>query len=74
MAMADANIRSWKRESEIWNLRTDNKNLGFMQVRKETLRVAPLWVDLGDLPASELKARMKLTLYFNFPAKQESTT
>ena len=40
-----------------------------MQVRKETLRVAPLGVGLGDLPADRPEVRMMLDLYFNFPAK-----
>ena len=56
----------WKRESKIWNFRTDNKNLNFMQVKKETLRVAPLGVGLGDLPTGGLEVRMMLDLYFNF--------
>ena len=68
MAMADAND-PWRKESEILNFKTGNKNLGFMQVRKETLRVAPLRVGLGDLSAGELKVRMILNLYFNFPTK-----
>ena len=33
-----------------------------MQVRKETLRVAPLGVGLGDLPADRPKVRMMLDL------------
>ena len=69
MAMVDANTRSWRRESEIWNFRTSNKNLGFMQAKKETLRVAPLRVGLGDLLAGGPEARMMLNPYFNFPAK-----
>ena len=40
----------WWRESEILNFRTGNNNLGFMQVKKETLKVAPPEVGLGDLP------------------------
>ena len=59
----------WRRELEILNFRTDNKNLGFMQVRKETLWVAPLGVGLGDLLAGGPEARMMLNPYFNFPAK-----
>ena len=41
----------WRRELEILNFRIDNKNLGFMLVKKETLRVAPLGVGPRDLPA-----------------------
>ena len=59
----------WKRDSEIWNFGTGNKNLGFMQVKKETLRVAPLGVGLGDLPVSRPEVRMMLDLYLNFPAR-----
>ena len=40
-----------------------------MQVKKETLRVAPLGVGLGDLPASRPEVRMMLDLYLNFPAR-----
>ena len=43
----------WRRESKILNFEIGNKNLGFMQVKKETLRMAPLGVGLGDLPAGE---------------------
>ena len=60
---------TWRRESEIWNFRTDNKDFGFMQVKKEALRVAPRGVGLGDLPTGGLKVQMMLDLYFNFPAK-----
>ena len=59
----------WRRGSEILNFRTGNKNLSFMQVGKETLRVAPLGVGLGDLPASRPEVRMMLDLYLNFPAR-----
>ena len=59
----------WRRGSESLNFRISNRNHGFMQVRKETLRVAPLGVGLGDLPADRPKVRMMLDLYFNFPAK-----
>ena len=58
-----------RRESEIWNFKTRNKNLGFMQVKKETLRVVPLGVGLGDLPIDGPRVRMMPDLYFNFPAK-----
>ena len=51
------------------NFRTGNKNLCFMQIRKETLRVAPLKVGLGDLHAGEPEVPVMLNLYFNFPAK-----
>ena len=40
-----------------------------MLVKKETLRVAPLGVGLGDLPPGGPGVRMMLNLYFNFPAK-----
>ena len=59
----------WRRESEILNFRTGNKNLGFMQIRRETLRVGPLGVGLGDLPVGGPEVPMMLNLYFNFPAK-----
>ena len=59
----------WRRELEILNFRIGNKNLGFMQVKKETLRVAPLGVGLGDILAGKLEVRMMLDLYFNFPTK-----
>ena len=58
----------WRRELEILNFRIGNKNLGFMLVKKETLRVAPLGVGLGDL-AGGPKIQMMLDLYFNFPAR-----
>ena len=59
----------WRRRSEILNFRNDNKNLGFMQVRKETLRVASLEAGLGDLHASRPRVLIMLKLYFNFPAR-----
>ena len=59
----------WRRESKILNFRTDNKNLGFMQVRKETLRVAPIGVGPRDLPAGRPEVRMLLDLYLNFPTR-----
>ena len=59
----------WRKESEILNFITGNKNLNFMQVRKETLRVAPLGMGLGDLLAGRPEIRMMLDLYFNFLAK-----
>ena len=63
----------WRRGSKILNFRTNNKNLGFMQVRKETLRMAPLGVGLGDLPVGGPKVQMMLELYF-FLQRQESTS
>ena len=59
----------WRRGLEILNLRTSNKNLDFMQVRNETLRVDPLEVGLRDLPVSGLGVRKMLDLYFYFLAK-----
>ena len=59
----------WRRELEILNFRTSNKNPSFMQIRKETLWVAPLGVGLGDLPTGKPEVQMMLDLYFNFPAK-----
>ena len=59
----------WRRESKILNFRTNNKNLGFMQVRKETLRVAPIGVGLGDFFAGRPEVRMLLDLYLNFPTR-----
>ena len=44
MPLADANTRSLEERIEILNFRTGNKNVGFMQVKMETLRVAPLEV------------------------------
>jgi len=63
----------WRRGSEILNFRTGSKNLGFMQVRKETLRVAPLEVGLGDLRIGGLGVPMMLDLYFNFPARKRKS-
>ena len=65
MAMADANTRSLEERIRNLELRTDNKNLGFMQV-KETLRVAPLGVGLRDLPTGRLGVQIMLERYFNF--------
>ena len=59
----------WKRESEILNFKTINKNLDFIRVRKETLRVAPLGMGLGDLLVGKPEVQMMLGLYFNFPVK-----
>ena len=69
MTMANANTRSLEEKIRNLELRTDSKNLGFMQVKKETLRVAPLKVGLGDLPTGEPEVRMMLNLYLNFPTK-----
>ena len=51
------------------NFRTSNKNLSFMQVKKETLRMAPLEMGLGDLRVGGPGVLMMLDLYFIFPAK-----
>ena len=59
----------WRRGLEILNFRTSSKNLDFMKVKKETLRVAPLEVGLGDLLAGGPRVPMMLDLYFNFPAR-----
>ena len=59
----------WRKGLEILNFRTDSKNPGFMQVRKETLRVAPIGVGPRDLPAGRPEVRMLLDLYLNFPAR-----
>ena len=40
-----------------------------MQVKKETLRVAPLEAGQGDLLAGESEVQMMLDLYFDFLAK-----
>ena len=40
-----------------------------MQVKKETLRVAPLEMGLGDLRVGGPGVLMMLDLYFIFPAK-----
>ena len=69
MALADANTRSLEERIRNLELKTDSKNLGFMQVKKETLRVAPLEVGLGDLLAGGPRVPMMLDLYFNFPAR-----
>ena len=66
MAIADANTRSL--EERIKNL-PDKKNLNYMQVKRETLRVAPLGVRLGDLLASRPEVRIMLDFYFNFFTK-----
>ena len=63
----------WRRGSEILNFRIGSKNLGFMQVGKETLRVAPLEVGLGDLRTGGLRVPMMLDLYFNFPARKRKS-
>ena len=55
----------WRRGLEILKLRTGSKNFGFMKVRKETLRVAPLKVGLGDLRTGGPEVPMMLDLYFN---------
>ena len=59
----------WRKGSEILNFRTDSKNPGFMQVKKETLRVAPLEAGQGDLLAGESEVQMMLDLYIDFLAK-----
>ena len=69
MALADANTRSLEERIRNLELRTDSKNLGFMQVKKETLRVAPLEACLGDFRAGGLGVPMMLDLCFNFPAR-----
>jgi len=38
----------WSKGSEILSLRIGNKNLDSMQVKKETLKAAPLEVGRGD--------------------------
>ena len=53
-----------RRELEILNFKIGSKNLGFMQVRKETLRVG-----LGELSTGGPEVQMMLDLYFNFLAK-----
>jgi len=59
----------WKKGSKTLNFKTGIKNLNSMQVRKQTLRVAPLGVGLGDLPTCGPRVWMMIDLYFNFPAK-----
>ena len=59
----------WRRGSEILNFRIGNKNLSFMKVSKETLRVDPVEVGLGDLPTGGPGVQMMLDLYFSFLAK-----
>ena len=71
MALADANTRSLEERIRNLELRTDSKNLGFMQVKKETLRVAPLEVGLGDLLAGGPRVPMMLDLYLIFLQRQE---
>ena len=61
----------WGRGLEILNFRTGSKNLSFMQVRKETLRVAPLEACLGDFRAGGLGVPMMLDLCFNSLQEQE---
>ena len=61
----------WRKGSEILNLKIGNGKLGFMPVKKETLRAAPLEVDRGDLHAGGPRVLMMLDLCFlNFLQKQ----
>ena len=61
----------WRKGLEILSLRIGNRNLNFMQVKKETLRAAPLEVGLGDLRASGPGVPMMLDLCFNSLQEQE---
>ena len=56
----------WRKWSKILNFKTGNKNLGFMQVRKETLKVALLGVGLGDLPIGKRESKLCLTCILIF--------
>ena len=71
MAIAESKQDLWRRGSKILNFRTGNKNLDFMQVKKETQGVAPLGVDLRDLFAGGLEVRMMLNLYLIFLQRQK---
>ena len=55
---------TWRKGLEILSLRTGSKNLGFMQVKKETLKAAPLEVGRGDPHAGGLGVPMMLDIYF----------
>ena len=54
----------WRKGSEILNLRTNSKDLDFVQVKKETLKAAPLEVGQGALRASGLGVPMVLDFCF----------
>ena len=54
----------WRKGSEILNLRTNSKDLDFVQVKKETLKAAPLEVGRGALRASGLGVPMVLDFCF----------
>ena len=61
---------TWRKGLEILSLRTGSKNLDSMQVKKETLKVAPLKVGRGCLCADGHEVPMMLDLCFlTFPAK-----
>ena len=68
MAIVDANTRSL--EERIKNLEFQNRQEeSQLYAKRETLRVAPLGVRLGDLPASKPEVRIMLDFYFNFFTK-----
>ena len=54
----------WRKGLEILNLRTNSKDLDFVQVKKETLKAAPLEVGRGVLRASGLGVPMVLDFCF----------
>ena len=69
MAMADASTRSLEERIKNLELQNRQQESWFYASKKETLKVAPLGVGLGDLPIGGPEVRMMLNLYFNFPAK-----
>ena len=64
----------WRKGTKIFNSRTGSKNLGFMQVRKETLRVAPLEVGQGDLRPGGPGVPMMLDSFFFFSLQEQEET
>ena len=54
----------WRKGLEILSLRIGSKNLDYMQVKKETLKVAPLEVGQGGLHAGGPRVPMMLDLCF----------
>ena len=54
----------WRKGLEILSFKIGSRNLSFMQVKKETLKVAPLEVGQGDLHVGRLGVPMMLDLCF----------
>ena len=64
MALADATTRSLEERIKNLELQNRQQNLDSMQVKKETLMVAPLEVGRGGLHTGEPKVLMMLDLCF----------